>query len=69
MAYKWGVNPVTGKLDIVGNTTLFVPYTGATANVDLGTKELNAGATTVSSLKSNGNIVLKSGKKLIFDGA
>ena len=65
------INPFTGKLDLVEDLSGYVPYTGATGNVDLGANNLTVGGTLTvdGGIKSNGNITLKAGQRLIFDGA
>lgn len=126
MAKTWTLNPFTGKLDVTGDNTIYVPYTGATTYVDLGSNNFyttgligggrfeasgttdqfrfGSGSTYItlhedgtdnvtlrkfslgsyaagnvaftctglitanSGLKSQDNITIKSGKKLIFDG-
>lgn len=74
MALKY--NPFTRKLDFVSveDLSIYVPYIGATTNVNLGVKNLTTTGTVIAgvadskAIKSEGNIILKSGQKLVFDG-
>lgn len=63
------VNNFTGKFDYILTASEiealgFVPYSGATQDVDLGVYQI-----TATGVKSKDDIVLTAGKKLIFDGA
>lgn len=40
MAKTWTLNPFTAKLDITGDSDIYVPYSGATTFVDLGSNAL-----------------------------
>jgi len=52
MAEKFSFNPITGKFDLVSDTSGFVPYTGATGDVDLNAQDLvnvnNIGVGTIT---------------------
>jgi hypothetical protein len=41
MANKFAFNPLSGNFDLVSDTSGFVPYTGATTDVDLGANDLS----------------------------
>ena len=43
MGYKYVFNPLSGAFDTVQDVAGLVPYTGATTNVNLGTRSLTAG--------------------------
>ena len=68
MVKKWTVNPFTGKIDIsmdkAAGDDLWVNVTGDTMTGMLTITPSTSG----TALISNQNIILKSGKKLIFDG-
>jgi len=68
MVKKWTINPFTGKID----ATLDKSYAdGRYVNVPGDTMTgalIITPSTGTEALKSNANIVLKTGQKLIFDG-
>jgi len=62
--HQLGIASLDSRYVNVDEISDYVPYTGATKDVDLGSQKI-----TTTGVKSKNDIILTSGRKLIFDGS
>ena len=73
MSNKYVFNPFTQKMDVVPDVSIYCPYTGANADVDLGAYDITTtgigtfGNLDVDTLNLNGNVITDSTGTISFD--
>ena len=73
MSNKYVFNPFTQKMDVVPDVSIYCPYTGANADVDLGVYGITTTGTgtfgnlDVDTLNLNGNVITDSTGTISFD--
>ena len=66
-------NPFTGTFDNVKDLSGYVPYSGATQNLSMGSFGIFAEFLNIKNgqtiIDTSGTITIKAGQKIIYDGA